>query len=534
MSASDYLFKYGVMSPNRDPYATHDDSDLTIARIAENTVADRVRRVEKLGTWLQWSGHYWKETDSAAPVLDDLADVIERQIQNLYTRKNTQPLIFWQEFSQWKKMKADASPDERQEAFEGVIKTEKAIANKLKMNASRNSIMAIVGQHLKLDTDDLDANVNKVVFRNGYFDCETGGFHDNEMSQYATLCIDIDYDTPDEKSRKNVKDYLDNLGFDEETLEYMQRSFGYSLTGQGSEKHFWWFRGIGNTSKSTLINMVAECMGTYAYTTNADTWVDKGKQGPAGHTEEIAVLRGRRLVLADEFPKKARLNGALMKRVTSGSTKLNASRKGEKSFQFKGRFGLFFASNFDCQADQGDGAFMDRISVVTFQKKIEQSIKDERFIEKFLKKDQNRLAFLEWILQGAMKYCESGLGVEPEHLKSSRQAFKDGQVSIEDQLREILESDPKAVGNKSASLTQVMEALANIQKSTRQTNIFTKKDVVDGIKLCFLVDLSTESGHTGFNGLTLKNSYSPKRRNTSWDAQLDWGYAGDYESGESN
>lgn len=533
MTAADYLLKYGVMA--RDPWAIHDDSDLTIARIAENTVAGNVRRVENIGTWYQWSGHHWRETDSAAPVLDDLADVIERQIQSLYNKKATQPTIFWSEFSKWKNIKADADPSERNEAFEGVIKTERAIANKLKTNSARNGIMTIVGQHMRLSTDDLDANVNKVVFRNGYFDCETGGFHDNDMNQYATLCIDIDYDTPDEKSRQNVKDYLDNLGFDEETLEYLQRSFGYAITGQGKEKHFWWFRGLGNTSKSTLINIVAECMGSYAYTTSADTWIDKGKQaGSSGHTEDIAVLRGRRLVLADEFPKKARLNAARMKNTTSGSTKLNASRKGEKSFQFKPTFGLFFASNFDCQADQGDSAFMERISVVTFQKKIEQSIKDERFIEKFLKKDQNRLAFLEWILQGAMKYCESGLGVEPEHLKSSRQAFKDGQVSIEDQLREILESDPKAVGNKSASLTQVMEALANIQKSTRQTNIFTKKDVVDGIKLCFLVDLSTDQGHTGFNGLALKNSYSPKRRNTSWDAQLDWGYTGDYESGESN
>src|SRR5690606_14196397 len=121
--------------------------------------------------------------------------------------------------------------------------------------------------------------------------------------------------------------YLNGLELDEngETLEYLRRSFGYAATGRGTEKRFWWFRGITDTSKSTLIQLVAKCLDQYAATTMSSQWCQQRAQS-MGHTEDIAKLRARRLVTADEFEKNAKFNESLLKKMTAGTGEISASR----------------------------------------------------------------------------------------------------------------------------------------------------------------------------------------------------------------
>lgn len=523
----EYINKFGILK--RAPYDLHDASDLHASRIAEFVIGGLVRRVEKTGNFLLWNGHCWEERDNLTPLFDRLSDTIKAHIVDIRRRKATERLTFFQEFAKWRNT-TETDPDKLSDTLDGLLENEDAIYKKFTAASSRNQIMGMLGSRLIVKPDQLDQNTDKLVFQNGCYDCVTGEFDANDKEQIATLCIQRNYEEPNEEAVKTFQDYLESLGFDEETLDYLQRSFGYAATGRGSEKRFWWFRGITDTSKSTLIDIVANCLDQYAVTTMSDQWCTMKQQG-GGHTEELARLRARRLVTADEFKKNSRFNEALLKKITAGTGMISASRKGEKTIDFRITFAMFFSSNFDCQMSEDDTAFLNRLNTVTFEKQISSELKDTQFVNKFLAKGQNRMAVLKWVMDGAKKYCAEGIGKDPVHVKASRTEFLEQQISISEQLGEIIEINSGATGKKSVTLSAVLGALSQLQKSTRQHTSFSKKEVANAITALFGVELTKGNGFAGFPGLTLKNDYVAKPRR-SFDPYIDFGYR--EEDAESN
>lgn len=515
----EYIQKYGIL--NRDAFVNHDTSDLHVSRIIEDIIGSDIKRVEKTGNLLLWNGYCWEERDNLTPLLDKLADTVKKHISDIYKQRNTEPKVFFSKFSDWRNIPLD---DEKRltESLDGLIKVEEGIYAKLSSANSRAQLINMVLSRRIVKPEELDANTDKLVFKNGCYNCKTGQFEDNDRSQNATIAIRYDYMEPNAESMKIWLDYIHGLGFDSDTLEYLQRSFGYAATGRGSEKRFWWFRGITDTSKSTLIDIVAKCLDQYSMTTMSSQWCQI-KQQSTGHTEELARLRARRLVTADEFEKNAKFNEPYLKKMTAGSGEISASRKGEKTTDFKVTFALFFSSNYDCRLTEDDIAFINRLNSVTFEKQIPPELKDTQFVTKLLNTNQVRMAVLKWIMEGAKKYCTDGIGRDPLHIKTSRDELMEHQVSITEQLQEILELNPKATGKKAVTLNAVLEALSHLQKVTRQHSVFSKQEVSKTITEVFNIKRTSASGHSGFVGLSLKNTNEPMKR-MPYDPRIDHGY----------
>lgn len=513
----EYIAKYGILE--RDPFANHDASDLHISRIIEGIIGQDLKRVEKTGNLLLWNGYCWEERDNLTPLLDKLADTVRKHISDINRQRHTEPKVFFSRFAEWRKLPID---DEKRltENLDGLVEIEEGIYKKLSTANNRTQLINMVASRRIVKPDDLDTNIDKLVFRNRCYNCKTGEFSDNEREQNATIAIRHDYFEPDAESVKSWSEYLHGLGLDEDTLEYLQRSFGYAATGRGTEKRFWWFRGKTDTSKSTVINIVAKCLDQYATTTMSSQWC-QSKQQSTGHTEDLARLRAKRLVTADEFEKNAKFNEPYLKKMTAGSGEVSASRKGEKTTEFRIMFALFCSSNFDCRLTEDDIAFINRLNSVTFEKQIPPELKDTLFVDKFLARGQNRMAVLKWVMEGAKKYCESGIGRDPVHIKTSRDELMEHQVSIAEQLEEILELNPKATGKKAVTLNAVLEALSHLQKVTRQHSVFSKQEVSRTITEVFNIKRTTANGHSGFVGLSLKNTHEPRQR-SGFDSRLDY------------
>src|SRR5262245_51205557 len=81
---------------------------------------------------------------------------------------------------------------------------------------------------------------------------------------------------------------------DDELAAYLQRLFGYCLTGETSEEIFAFFYGGGCNGKSTLLNIIAYILGDYAKNAGMETFTQRR------HEQEIARLAGARLVTASE------------------------------------------------------------------------------------------------------------------------------------------------------------------------------------------------------------------------------------------
>ena len=66
----------------------------------------------------------------------------------------------------------------------------------------------------------------------------------------------------------NVKDEL---------IDFLQKSIGYTLTGDISEQVAFFLWGTGRNGKSTFINIVKEVLGDYGKQTNSDTFHIKAR-----------------------------------------------------------------------------------------------------------------------------------------------------------------------------------------------------------------------------------------------------------------
>jgi putative DNA primase/helicase len=115
-----------------------------------------------------------------------------------------------------------------------------------------------------------------------------------------------------------------------ELVDYLQRAFGYCLTGLTTEQVFWILWGLGANGKSTLIEVLQHSIfGAYAWTMPfpTATWTT------AISEYQRAELPGRRVVTASEVKHRAHLHEDFIKSLTGGDS-VNARQIYGRPFTF--------------------------------------------------------------------------------------------------------------------------------------------------------------------------------------------------------
>lgn len=481
------------------------DSDQALADIAVRCFGQRTcRRIEQQGDWLRWNGHRWLlgEVGNVRLLLGELCRAIKQDLREVRTGlRGAGKKVLIRSLLTRCPWIGEEDSDELEETIKSETATQQAMVKKLESTSGMNAVVQLVGDALSISVDQLDHNADEIVFMNCAWSATRNTVGAPSQASYATRCVNLDWAEPPQEARDRWAAYLQSLGFDDETLSFLQRSFGYAALGRGTEKRFWWFRGETGVSKSTVIDLVAQCMGSYTETTPTDLWLVKGGSRP-GHTDDLAALRGARFVTADEFPKICRFDDALMKRCTSGVGKLRVSAKGKTGFAYKPTFALVFASNFDPQIAEDDEALLARLTTFTFKVRIEDSAKNPRFVSEFLALEGQKLAIIEWVMAGALQYIQHGLGVEPSQVKSSRSEFMQAQVSVEDQLCELMMEEKGGAVN----LTAVLERLNELQQRTRQRAPFTAAQVIKAVCRRFKSTCESRGNGKVFYGVRMRDS----------------------------
>ena len=92
--------------------------------------------------------------------------------------------------------------------------------------------------------------------------------------------------------------FLDRImGGDETLVAYLQRAFGYCLTGDTTEQALFFNYGGGANGKTVLMATMAAILGDYCVATPIETFTESRNDR---HPTELARLRGARLVTATE------------------------------------------------------------------------------------------------------------------------------------------------------------------------------------------------------------------------------------------
>ena len=189
---------------------------------------------------------------------------------------------------------------------------------------------------------------------------------------------------------------------DAELQAYLQRFLGYCLTGVTTEHAMAFGYGTGANGKSVLLTTVTGIMGDYATVAPMETFTASQSDR---HPTDMAMLRGARLVAAQETEEGRRWAEAKIKSLTGGDP-ISARFMRQDFFTFMPQFKLFIAGNHKPGLRGVDEAMRRRLNLIPFVVTIPAGERDPDLPEK-LKAEW--AGIMAWMLEGCLAWQREGL-----------------------------------------------------------------------------------------------------------------------------
>ena len=276
------------------------------------------------------------------------------------------------------------------------------------------------------------------------------------------------------------------FGGDGELISWIQRAFGYSLTGSVQEQVLFICYGTGANGKSTLLETISKILGDYS--TNADFEMFLSNQkSDVRVMEAVGELKGIRLALASEVDASKRFNESLVKRLTGGDT-LRGTKLHMGAFQFEPQHKLWFLCNHIPFARDGSHGFWRRIKVIPFAQQFQGASLDSSLPDKLW---AEREGILAWMVRGAVTWSEelqntnatTGLGSCKAIDQSIEEYRYDNDLSarfIEDCL--VRENDSGSIGARELYYAYQRWWSDNSDEDTPSEGIFSRRMEERGLK----------------------------------------------------
>jgi P4 family phage/plasmid primase-like protien len=252
----------------------------------------------------------------------------------------------------------------------------------------------------------------------GTVELRTGLIKPQRPGDYITRCSAA---SPAESAEGSL--WLTKLpewfGDDPAELRYIQKLAGLLLIGGNPEACLPLWIGPGGDGKSVISNTFRHIMGDYART-STDTAFLESRHGQ--HHEEIAWLKGARLVLVNEINGSLAWNDARIKSVTGGESQ-SASFKGGHLFEFRPEFKLLITGNEAPSLKSVGPEFRRRFHVLKFTRGV--AAPDPYLTDK-LKAEAG--AILRWMIDGAVLYHQEGLEPSPAVRVATAEYFEENDA----------------------------------------------------------------------------------------------------------
>jgi putative DNA primase/helicase len=348
---------------------------------AERLVAQHgadIRYAPGIG-WLAWDGRRWKRDGDG-----ELMRRAKRTVRAMYEEAG----------------RLD-DQHERKALLKHALASESEARLQAAVSLAKNERPVIV------EADRLDADPWLFNAVNGTIDLQTGQLHEHCRDDLLTRITDVVY-RPDAHSDIWDSSIKRVTGGDSELAGFLQRAFGYSLTGHTTEEKLFFVHGPAATGKTTTLEAIRLVLGEYSATADFETFLRR--RGDAGIRNDVARLAGARLVISVEVDDGKALAEGLLKVLTGGDT-VAARFLYRETFEFQPRFKLWLAANTRPRVSADDTAMWRRILQVPFVQVIPEAERDER-VKIALRTDRGvQSAILAWGVQGCLAWQRDGLNV---------------------------------------------------------------------------------------------------------------------------
>jgi putative DNA primase/helicase len=263
---------------------------------------------------------------------------------------------------------------------------------------------------------DFDARPDLLSFANGTVELRTGRLRPHAKEDMLTYCLVLEYDAEAECPR--WEQFLTEIFPDNPDLvPYMQRLIGYGVTGHTGEQCFAVLWGKGANGKSVLTDTCSEIFGNITKTTPFATFEEKNS---GGIPNDIAALRGARLVMASEGESGKPMSEAVLKRVT-GKDMVSARFLRQEFFEFKPSFLLMLATNHKPKFRGQDDGLWRRVKMIPFKRFFAPHERDHDLDKKLLAEAQGIAA---WAVRGAQAWFREGLA-DPVTITKATEEYRE-------------------------------------------------------------------------------------------------------------
>jgi putative DNA primase/helicase len=235
----------------------------------------------------------------------------------------------------------------------------------------------------------------------GTLDLHVGQLRPSKREDYLTMQLGPVYD-PAATCPRWMQFLEEVFAGNKELIGYIQRAVGYSLTGDTSEQVLFLLYGLGANGKSVFLEILSLLLGDYAANASFDTF-DAGRRSEA--TNDLAALKGKRLVTVIETEEDRRLAEARVKAVT-GQDAISCRFLYGEYFTYRPQFKIWMAMNHKPIIHGTDRGIWRRIRLIPFTQSFDEHA-DAHLADK-LKAELPGI--LNWALDGLRAWQTSSLG----------------------------------------------------------------------------------------------------------------------------
>ncbi|ABK98984.1 DNA primase family protein [Pelobacter propionicus] len=382
----------GIQPPVALPVSNAGDQ-FTDLRLSERFAAmfrDQLRYWSESGKWLAFDGRRWT-TDAPGGGFPFIRELLK----NLYRKAlyNSDFLV-------------------RTEELKALLKLEAHPRQATLLEACKQR------PELSVASAELDRHPMLLTVLNGTIDLESGALLPHDPANFLTRLVFIEYD-PTAECPKFLA-FLDRIfASDKEIISYIQRFAGYCLTGLTGEQVLLFFYGLGANGKSVLANVFRALCGDYASTAGAELLMVRDRRSP---TNDLAGLRGSRLVVVSEFDDGERLAEAQIKQLT-GEDAISCRFLYGEFFSYVPQFKPLLIGNHRPKIRGTDHGIWRRFHLVSFNVVIPPEERDPHLQKKLL---QELPGILAWAVRGCLDWQRQGLN-PPESVKAAVTEYRQAE-----------------------------------------------------------------------------------------------------------
>lgn len=370
------------------PYFSYDDTGNAERFVYRNKEVTRYSYTNKC--WYFYDGKQW---------VSDTTGQIKRLLDKVVEEMKKEDVY----------MADGVDEEEAIKAFQKHIKSSRS-------NRGKTAMLKETEHHLPVSPDDFDKDKSVFNVQNGYLDLINGNLKDHDRKKMFTKISNVEF--TDKIDCPRWIDFLNEIfEYDQELIDFIQKSVGYSLTGSTREQCMFILFGNGRNGKSVFLDIINDILGTYA--TNIQPQTLMVKQQTSGANSDIARLKGSRLVTTTEPNDGVRLDEGLVKQLTGGD-KVTARHLYGNEFEFDPEFKIWMATNHKPIIRGTDDGIWRRLKMIPFEYQIPDNKVDKNLKYK-LRKELS--AILNWALEGALKWQKEGLK-NPRVVEKANQEYR--------------------------------------------------------------------------------------------------------------